>query len=68
MGYFSEPENLNRIKEIARLYEGMGVESLFAWTYRGGSGTVLAAPHALQLWDKLGEAYGEVLDPTFKIK
>ena len=68
MGYYNEPENLDRIKEIARLYDDMGVESLFAWTYRGGHGTVLAAPRALQLWDKLGEAYGEVLDPKYKIK
>lgn len=68
MGYFNEPENLDRIKEVCHLYDDMGVESLFAWTYRGGHGTVLAAPHALQLWDKLGEAYGEVLDPKYKIK
>lgn len=46
----------------------MGVESLFAWTYRGGHGTVLAAPDALQMWDALGEAYGEVLDDEFRIK
>jgi len=68
MGYFNEPENLDRVKEVCHLYDEMGVESLFAWTYRGGHGTVLAAPHALQLWDKLGEAYGEVLDPKYKIK
>ena len=68
MGYFNEPENLDQIKEVCHLYDEMGVESLFAWTYRGGHGTVLAAPHALQLWDKLGEAYGEVLDPKYKIK
>ena len=46
----------------------MGVESLFAWTYRGGHGTVLAAPRALEMWDMLGEAYGEVLDEKYKIK
>lgn len=68
MGYYNEPENLEEIKEIAHLYNDMGVESLFAWTYRGGHGTVLAAPHALEMWDKLGEAYGEVLDDKYKIK
>lgn len=63
MGYYNEPENLDYVKDIAHLYDEMGVESIFAWTYRGGAGTVLAAPHALELWDKIGEAYGEVLDP-----
>jgi hypothetical protein len=62
MGYYKEPEDLNDIKDVVHLYADMGVESLFAWTYRGGYGTVLAAPHALEVWDKLGEAYGEVLD------
>lgn len=61
MGYYQEPENLDKIGEIVRLYAEMGVESLFAWTYRGGHGTVLAAPHALDVWDALGRAYGEVL-------
>jgi hypothetical protein len=68
MGYYNEPENLEEIKDIARLYSDMGVESLFAWTYRGGHGTVLAAPRALELWDMLGEAYGEVLDDKYKVK
>lgn len=68
MGYYNEPENMDEIKEIAHLYDDMGVESIFAWTYRGGHGTVLAAPHALEMWDKLGEAYGEVLAEEYKIK
>jgi hypothetical protein len=68
MGYYNEPENLKDIKDIVHLYDEMGVESLFAWTYRGGHGTVLAAPHALEMWDMLGEAYGEVLAKEFKIK
>ena len=61
MGYYQEPENLGEITDIARLYSELGVESLFAWTYRGGHGTVLAAPRALELWDAVGEAYGQVL-------
>lgn len=68
MNYYNEPENIGEIKEIANLYKEMGVESLFAWTYRGGHGTVLAAPHALEMWDMLGEAYGEVLEEAYKIK
>jgi hypothetical protein len=37
------------------------VESLFTWTYRGGHGTVLAAPRAREVWDTIGRAYGQVL-------
>jgi hypothetical protein len=61
MGYYQEPEDLEEIKRITHLYADMGVDSLFSWTYRGGHGSVLAAPRALQLWDVLGEAFGEVL-------
>lgn len=68
MNYHQAPEKVEELKEIVHLYAGMGVDSLFAWTYRGGHGTVLAAPGALQMWDMLGEAYGEVLDPKYKIK
>lgn len=63
MGYYNEPENLDYVKEIVHLYDDMGVESLFAWTYRGGYGTALASPRALEFWDKIGEAYGEALSP-----
>lgn len=61
MGYYQEPGDLNEIIDIAKLYADMGVESLFAWTYRGGHSTVLAAPRALEVWDTIGKAYGEVL-------
>ncbi len=61
MGYYQEPEDLNEIVDIAKLYADLGTESLFAWTYRGGRGTVLAAPRALELWDAIGLAYGKVL-------
>ncbi len=68
MGYYNEPDNLDDVKKIAHLYDDMGVESLFAWTYRGGYGTALASPRALEFWDKIGEAYGEVLDPEYNLK
>ncbi len=68
MNYYQEPDDISEIKEITHLYADMGVESLFAWTYRGGHGTVLAAPHALEMWDMLGEAYGEVLAKEYRIK
>lgn len=67
MGYYNEPENLDEIKEIIHLYDEMGVESLFSWTYRGGYGTALSSPHALDLWNIIGEAYGEVLDNNYNI-
>jgi hypothetical protein len=67
MNYYQEPDNIEEIREIVHLYADMGVDSLFAWTYRGGHGTVLAAPHALEMWDMLGKAYGEVLDKKFAI-
>lgn len=68
MNYFQEPYDLGEIKEIVHLYQGMGVESLFAWTYRGGSGTVLSTPRSLEMWDALGEAYGEVLAAEYRLK
>lgn len=68
MNYYQEPEKIEEIKEIIHLYSDMGVESLFAWTYRGGHGTVLSAPHALEMWDALGEAFGEVLEKKYQIK
>ena len=61
MGYYQEPENLSEIGDVIKLYGEMGVESIFAWTYRGGHGTVLAAPRALDVWNTIGKAYGEVL-------
>lgn len=61
MGYYQEPENLSEIGDVIQLYSEMGVESIFAWTYRGGHGTVLAAPRALEVWDTIGRAYGAVL-------
>lgn len=61
MGYYQEPENLNDIVDTVQLYSDMGVESIFAWTYRGGHGTVLAAPRALEVWDTIGKAYGQVI-------
>jgi len=43
------------------MYEEAGVDRLAAWTYRGGYGTVVAAPDALELWDNIGRNYKRVL-------
>lgn len=61
MNYYKQPEDFKQMDEIIDLYEALGVDRLAAWTYRGGYGTVLAAPDALKLWDRLGENYRRVL-------
>lgn len=64
MNYFRVPDNLEDIKKLARIYAEAGVDSIGAWTYKGGKGTILAANGsdeiAQKAWDTLGEAYGEV--------
>lgn len=57
MGYYRQPQDFQQIDEIVTMYERLGVDRLGAWTYRGGYGTVLAAPEALQLWDRIGANY-----------
>ena len=61
MNYNASPESLEQMDEVVRLYEELGVDRLAAWTYRGGYGTVVAAPNALEMWDRLGENYRRVL-------
>jgi len=68
MNYYQEPADPEDIRETVRFYNTMGVESLFAWTYRGGAGTVLGTPRSVEMWDALGEAYGEVLSEGFRLK
>ena len=62
MSYFESPANLEMIRQIVRTYASAGVESIFSWTYRAGQGTILSAPNPREVWDLLGEAYGEVLE------
>ncbi|HHV58913.1 MAG TPA: hypothetical protein GXX49_01175 [Clostridiaceae bacterium] len=61
MNYYKQPEDFSMMDKIIDLYDSMGVDRIAAWTYRGGYGTVLAAPDALKLWDRLGENYKRVL-------
>ncbi len=61
MGYYKQPDDFARIDKVVDLYESLGVDRLSSWTYRGGYGTVLAAPDALKLWDRIGENYRRVL-------
>ena len=60
MGYYKQPADLAQIDRIVDLYVSLGVDRLSAWTYRGGYGTVLAAPDALALWDRIGQNYRRV--------
>jgi len=61
MGYYKQPEDFSQIDRVVSLYEDLGVDRLGTWTYRGGCGTVLAAPDALKLWDRIGENYSRVM-------
>lgn len=61
MNYYKQPEDFNQMDEVVDLYETLGIDRIAAWTYRGGYGTVLAAPDALKLWDRLGKNYQRVL-------
>ena len=61
MGYYKQPADFAQIDKTVDLYESLGVDRLSSWTYRGGYGTVLAAPDALKLWDRIGENYKRVL-------
>lgn len=61
MGYYKQPDDFARIDEVVDLYESMGVDRLGTWTYRGGYGTVLAAPDALGLWKRIGQNYKRVI-------
>jgi hypothetical protein len=61
MNYYKQPADFEMMDRVVDLYESLGVDRLSAWTYRGGYGTVLAAPDALKLWDRLGANYNRVL-------
>ncbi|MFA9478760.1 hypothetical protein ACERK3_10675 [Phycisphaerales bacterium AB-hyl4] len=61
MGYYKQPADFDQIDRVVDLYESLGVDRLSAWTYRGGHGTVLAAPDALKLWRRIGDNYQRVL-------
>jgi len=61
MNYYKQPKDFAQMDSVVNLYESLGVDRLAAWTFRGGYGTVLAAPDALKLWERLGKNYRRVL-------
>ena len=60
MGYYKQPEDFSQIDKTVDMYVSLGVDRLATWTYRGGYGTVLAAPDPLKLWDRIGANYKRV--------
>lgn len=62
MGYYRQPADFKQIDEVVDLYRDLGADRLAAWTFRGGFGSVLAAPDALKLWDAIGNNYKRVLN------
>lgn len=61
MNYNKSPQDLAQMDTVMDLYAALGIDRLSAWTYRGGYGTVVAAPNALAMWDRLGENYKRLL-------
>ncbi|NLC44740.1 MAG: hypothetical protein GX783_10740, partial [Clostridiales bacterium] len=61
MGYNKCPKDYNQIVKVVDMYVDLGVDRLGTWTYRGGYGTIVAAPEPIKLWDKIGENYNRVL-------
>lgn len=61
MGYYKQPADFERIDQVVDLYQELGVDRLGTWTYRGGHGTTLAAPDALELWSRIGCNYRRVI-------
>ncbi len=61
MGYYRQPADWAQVGRWMDIADEMGVDRIAAWTYRGGYGTVVAAPDALRLWDTIGENYRRLL-------
>ena len=62
MGYNAQPEDFSQIDKVVDMYADAGVDRLATWTYRGGYGTIVAAPDPIKLWDAIGENYKRVLE------
>lgn len=55
---FRVPKGREReILEGAIIADELGVDSLFAWPYRGGAGSILESEDTEEVWRVLGEAY-----------
>jgi len=55
---FRVPRGREReLVEATRIAAELGTDSLFAWPYRGGAGSILASEDPEAVWTALGEAY-----------
>jgi hypothetical protein len=45
--------------EAVRIADELGVDSIFAWPYRGGEGSILESGDPRAVWRAIGEAYRE---------
>lgn len=52
----------NEIEGAVDIAEKLGVDSFFAWTYRGGRGSILECDEHVKVWDVLGKAYKKVAE------
>jgi len=50
----------SELREAAKIADELGVDSLFAWPYRGGEGSILESDDARTVWRLLGESFREV--------
>lgn len=56
----------NEILEAVEIDDGLEVNSLFAWTYRGGGGSILESDDCVKVWDVLGKAYKKIAGRKYK--
>jgi hypothetical protein len=45
--------------EAVRIADDLGVDSIFAWPYRGGEGSILESSDPKAVWGAIGAAYRE---------
>lgn len=45
------------ISEAVKVAAELGADSIFAWPYRGGEGSILASDDPSRVWEIIGEAY-----------
>ena len=58
---FRAPEGReSEFLEAVRIADELGVDSVFAWPYRGGQGSILESGDPGAVWDAIGRAYREV--------
>jgi hypothetical protein len=48
--------------EAVRIADELGIDSVFAWPYRGGQGSILESGDPGAVWDAIGDAYREVAE------